>query len=90
MVLRSCQIRVTSDWVKTLTLKIPDQLLNWLETEANRAGQPKSSFVREILRTHLDRQSRSAYDLAADLCGCVESGIGDLARNKKYLKGFGR
>jgi hypothetical protein len=25
-----------------------------------------------------------------DLCGCVLSGLGDLARNKKHMKGFGR
>jgi hypothetical protein len=24
------------------------------------------------------------------LCGCVQSGLRDLSRNKKHLKGFGR
>jgi len=28
----------------------------------------------------------SAYESAKDLVGCVESGIGDLSYNKKYLK----
>ncbi len=73
-----------------MTMKVPDGLLAWLENEARRAGQPKSALVRSILQQHQQRRSQSALDLAADLCGCVESGLGDLARNKKHLKGFGR
>ena len=68
----------------------PDGLLGWLEHEAKRARQPKSALVREILQQHQQRQHQSALDLAADLCGCVQSGLHDLSRNKKHLKGFGR
>lgn len=75
--------------MKTLTMKMPDGLLVWLENEARRAGQPKSALVREILQQHRQRRPQSALDLAADLCGCVKSGFGDLARNKKHLKGLG-
>ncbi len=83
------------DWyyysgMKTLTMKMPEGLFVWLENEAKRAGQPKSSLVRDILQQYKQRQPPSALDLAADLCGCVQSGLGDLARNKKHLKGFGR
>jgi predicted DNA-binding protein len=76
--------------MKTLTMKLPDPLLAWLENEAKKAKQPKSAIVREILRQHQQRRSRSALDLAADLCGCVSSGLRDLSHNRKYLKGFGR
>jgi len=76
--------------MKTLTMKLPDQLLGWLESEAKRARQPKSALVRQILQQHRERQRQSALDLTADLCGCVQSGLRDLARNKKHLKGFGR
>ena len=76
--------------MKTLTMKLPEGLLGWIENEARRARQPKSALVREILLQHQQRQPQSALDLAADLCGCVQSGLGDLSRNKKYLKGFGR
>src|SRR5208282_3244009 len=75
--------------MKTLTMKMPDELLVWPENEARRSGQPKSALVREILQQHQQRRPQSALDLAADLCGCVKSGLGDLARNKKHLKGFG-
>ena len=76
--------------MKTLTMKLPEGLLAWLENEAKRARQPKSALVRQILQEQQRRQRQSALDLAADLCGCVQSGLRDLARNKKHLKGFGR
>jgi predicted DNA-binding protein len=76
--------------MKTLTMKVPEELLAWLENESKRANRAKSAVVREILQRHQRAQARSALDMAADLCGCVQSGVRDLARNKKHLKGFGR
>lgn len=37
-----------------------------------------------------DNQEVSAYDLAKEWAGSVESGIGDLSTNKRYLQGFGK
>jgi predicted transcriptional regulator len=76
--------------MKTLTMKLPDGLLGWLEHEAKRTRRPKSALAREILQRHQQQHRQSAFDLAADLCGCVESGLRDLSRNKKHLKGFGQ
>jgi hypothetical protein len=76
--------------MKTLTMKLPEGLLGWLEHEARRVRQPKSALVREILDQHRQRQHPSALDLSADLCGCVQSGVRDLARNQKHLRGFGQ
>ena len=76
--------------MKSLTMKLPEALLAWLENEARRANRPKSAMVRELLRQHQQRRRRSALDLAGDLCGCVASGRRDLSHNKKHLKGFGR
>ncbi len=76
--------------MKTLTVKLPHGLLAWLENESKRANRPKSEVVREILQQHQLSRPRSALDMAADLCGCAQSGVRDLARNKKHLKGFGR
>jgi len=76
--------------MKTLTMKLPDGLLAWLENEARRANRPKSTVVRELLRQHQQQRRRSALDLAGDLCGCVESGLRDLSHSRKHLKGFGR
>jgi hypothetical protein len=76
--------------MKTLTMKLPEDLLVWLEREAKRINQPKSTLVREILQRHRRSERPSGLELAADLCGCMESGLRDLAHNKKHLKGFGR
>ena len=76
--------------MKTLTMKLPDAILAWLENEARRVNRPKSAVVREVLQQHQHQQRRSALDLAGELCGCVESGLHDLSHNKKHLKGFGR
>jgi len=32
----------------------------------------------------------SFYDLTKEFCGCVDSGLGDLSTNKKYLEGIGK
>jgi len=42
-------------------------------TQAESAGQPQPSF----------------YDLTKEFCGCIDSGLGDLSTNKKYLEGIG-
>lgn len=76
--------------MKTLTMKLPADLLSWVEQEARRTRQPKSALVRGILQQHQQRRQPSALELAADLCGCVDSGLRDLARNPKHLKGFGQ
>ena len=42
--------------------------------QAESNGQPQPSF----------------YDLTKEFCGCVDSGLGDLSTNKKYLEGIGK
>jgi hypothetical protein len=76
--------------VKTLTLKVPENLAVWLDAEAKRLNQPKSALIRDVLAAHQEKGGRSALDLTADLCGCVASGKGDVSHNKARLKGFGR
>jgi hypothetical protein len=76
--------------IKTITLKLPESLASWLDTESKRLNQPKSALVRELLLESQQRRGRSPFDLASDLCGCVDTGLGDLSYNKKRLKGFGQ
>lgn len=76
--------------MKTLTLKLPKDLLEWVETEARKSNRPKSALIRDILKQHRETTRKSAVDLAADLCGCVSSGLCDLSRNMKRLRGFGK
>lgn len=81
--------------MKTLTIKVPDELARRLEQRAKRSGRSKSSLARESIERDLDRDSAveeppSVYDLVKDDLGCVDSGVTDLSTNPKHMEGFGR
>ena len=75
-------------------LKLPDDLLAQLDSEAKARNVTKSWLVRESLEKALHRQSPSGepscYDLARDLAGTVKGLPKDLADNPKYMQGFGQ
>jgi hypothetical protein len=79
--------------MKTISLKLPDDLDRELSTRAEREGTTKSALVREAIEGYLSRDSGgprgSFLELAGDLIGCVE-GPGDLSYNKEHLKDYGR
>ncbi len=70
--------------MRTLTVRLPEQLAALLEQESRRSQLSKSEIVRNILDRHL-RAAASALDLA----GCMDSGVDDLSSNKDRLQGFG-
>ncbi|MEX2580844.1 MAG: CopG family transcriptional regulator [Verrucomicrobiales bacterium] len=81
--------------MKTMTLKLSDEVAARLEKRAKRLGVSKSAIVRESIERELREQTAveeepTAYDLMKDGCGCVDSGVADLATNPKHLEGFGR
>ncbi len=80
--------------MSTISLKLPDRLLELLE-EASRARRTtKSSLVRESLEKTLAAHpvggKGSCYNLARDLAASVKGLPRDLATHPKYLEGFGR
>jgi hypothetical protein len=80
--------------VNTISLKLPDSLLELLEAESRARRTTKSSVVREALEKTLAARPRShkasCFDLARDLAGSVKGLPRDLATNPKYLEDFGR
>src|ERR1700674_5878926 len=81
---RRCVIPLT---MKTISLKVPDDLLARLETEARARRVTKSWLIRESLDNALCNQrpgERSCYDLARDLAGTVRGLPADLAHNPEY------
>lgn len=78
--------------MKSLSLKLPDNLDARLAGLARRRGISKSELVREAIEGHLERGAvavpGSIGDLARDLAGCVEGPV-DLSTNPKYMNGFG-
>lgn len=81
--------------MKTMTLKLSDEVAARLEKRAQRLGVSKSKIVRESIERALREQPTveeepSAYEVMKDGCGCVNSGVPDLATHPKHLEGFGR
>jgi predicted transcriptional regulator len=79
--------------VKTISLKMPEDLEMQLSEAARRTGRSKSLLVRMALSEFLPRRSRSSersfLARATDLAGCVAAAP-DLSNNKSRLRGYGR
>ena len=76
----------------TISLKLPDEIDARLEARARDLGRTKSDITREALSRFLAGEpgpGMSCLDLVRDLVGTVR-GPGDLASNKKHLRGYGR
>ena len=80
--------------MNTISLKLPDRLLERLEAASRARGTTKSSLVRECLEKSLDARpvggKATCYDLASDLAGSLTGLPRDLATNSKHMEGFGR
>jgi hypothetical protein len=79
--------------MRTISLKLSDELLAQLASAARTRRVTKSQVVRESLARALQEKppagSVSCYDLARDLAGSVKGLPKDLANNPKYMRGFG-
>ncbi len=79
--------------MKTLSLKVPDDLDREIEELARRKGWSKSQLIRRAIAGYVPRGNRASRGSflarAGDLIGCV-SGPPDLSANPGHLKGFGR
>lgn len=94
LVLRVSMGRITISRMSTISLKLPERLLELLEKESRTRRTTKSSLVREALEKSLSPRSpgseATCYDLARDLAGSVKGLPRDLATNPKHMEGFGR
>lgn len=79
--------------MKTVSLKMPEDLEMELSEAARRTGRSKSHLVRMALSEFLPRRSRSSgrslLARAADLAGCIAA-ASDLSTNKRRMQGYGR
>ena len=80
--------------MQTISLKLPDDLLALLESEAKTRRVTKSRLIRESLENALRKKSTSGaascYDLASDLAGTLKGLPADLVDNPEYMDRFGR
>ena len=70
-------------------------VVNALTGASARRNVPPAHVVLDLINTLPDKPAGNttelrAYDLMKDDLGCVDSGLGDLSTNPKYLEGYGR
>ena len=89
--------------MKTLTVKVPEELDVKLGAIAAQRNESKSALIRAAIEDLVGADETpmsnappkggekkvSCLDLAGDLSGCLE-GAEDLSYNKKYLRGYGQ
>jgi hypothetical protein len=79
--------------MKSITVRLPNSLLEDLEAEARKRKVSKTDIVRERLSRNMgSAKAPSSLEAIADLIGSIDDLPADLSRNKKaYLKaGYGR
>lgn len=64
----------------TITIRLPEDLLQWLEVESQATGLPKGRIVREQLEQLRIKKARQPF---LDLAGSVE-GAPELSRRKGF------
>ncbi len=79
--------------MKSISLKIPDELDAKISHACNERGAAKSDVIRDALEAYFAGQMNgtrtTCVDLAGNLVGSV-SGPTDLATNPKHMRGYGR
>ena len=62
--------------MKTISLKLQEDMDARLTAVARRRGEPRSAVIREALQTYLDTRgdsvAGSCLELVADLAGCIK------------------
>jgi Arc/MetJ-type ribon-helix-helix transcriptional regulator len=75
--------------MKTVSLKLTDELEARLSALAKRRNRSRSELVRSALLLFLSREDEESFAARArDLCGIVD-GPRDLASNPRPLAGYG-
>ena len=78
--------------MKTVSLKMPDEVDAALTATALREGVSKSSYIRAAVVERLARTAEPSpgtfLDRAGDLIGCLE-GPEDLSIAQEHMEGYG-
>lgn len=79
--------------MKTISIKLPDDLLVKIQHAAKKRGETSSAFIRESVEESLSKEKNpstsSCLDYARDLSGCVQ-GPPDLSTNPAHMDHYGR
>ena len=79
--------------MKTISLKLPESLVNKLDSTAAKRGESRSALLRDAIEILINDEngpdSGSCMDLAKDLAGYV-NGPEDLSFSKRRMKDYGK
>ena len=79
--------------MKTLTVKLPDDLNSRLNMVSKNKGVSKSQVVRKAIAAFFVREEKpvegSFLSLAEDMCGCIHAPI-DLSTDKEHMEEYGQ
>lgn len=79
--------------MKTIAIKLPEDLLARIREAAKNRGETRSAIMREALQDYFsgrkDQNDLSCLDLAGDLAGSLE-GPSDLSTNPGYMNDYGK
>jgi len=80
--------------MKTIAIKLSDDLLAEIQDTARKRGETRSAVMREVLEDYFSGKKHqftggSCLDLAQDLAGCVQ-GLSDLSTNSAYMDRYGK
>jgi len=87
-VLTFSQIRNTSFFVRTVTVKLPDEVFQSVSRSAAQRRVSKSEIIREALSAR-ETPGESLYSRIEDLVFDGASVPRDLSSNPQHLKGYG-
>ncbi len=79
--------------MKTISLKLPASLANWLARRANELGRSRSDLVRQALEEQRQGRNSRGEKSCAELMGefgGVFRGPRDLSTNPKHMRDFGK
>jgi hypothetical protein len=76
--------------MKTLTVRLPEELVAQIEAESRERRMSKSDVVRERLSGARPPRQRVRFDILEEVIGCDDGLPPDLgSRTKYYLKAWG-
>lgn len=68
---------------------IPESEVARLKTLKRKPGRPQKTGNGNQTKDKSAKAFKTIFDIVPELVGCLDSGLGDLSTNKKYMEGFG-
>ena len=73
---------------KSLSIRLPEGLAQWLTQRAEQSGRSQSEVIRELLEREQKSKQKSIGEALAAL-GTFKGIHSDVSTNKKYMEGYG-